>query len=120
MSRNKVFNAIESKLSRMARNRRWSEEDQSSIRTALAWIKRGRKRLDKRNEKPAPLERAEFDKLQMMETLEEQSPAGWGIVLLLCSYGEEGKSTYISTCDRADVVKLFREMADKIESGKEI
>ncbi len=46
----------------------------------------------------------------------EAIPAGWGFTILLSSLGEAGFSTYMSSIDRQDTVKLLREMADKIEN----
>lgn len=41
---------------------------------------------------------------------------GSGFILIITTFGGSGHATYISTCQRADTVKLMREMAHKIEA----
>lgn len=64
----------------------------------------------------APLESAENKARDIARTLKAACPPGWGFVLVLASYGEDGFSTYMSSVERQDAVKLMREMADRIES----
>lgn len=66
--------------------------------------------------KRAPLESAENSAREIARTIKEACPPGWGFVLVLASYGEGGLSTYLSSVQRADAMKLLREMADRIES----
>lgn len=44
-------------------------------------------------------------------------PGGWGFVLLLAQFGEKGQISYISDCNRADTIKVLRQMADKLAKG---
>lgn len=49
----------------------------------------------------------------------DKSLSGWGFALVLFSYGEEGFSTYISSCQRPDMIKAFRELIKRLEADPE-
>ena len=73
-------------------------------------------------QKRATLEQAETAARNMARRLKGELPEGWGFVVVLANYGEateEGLKTFLSTVQRADAVKLLREMADAIESREE-
>lgn len=42
-------------------------------------------------------------------------PPGYGFALLAFSFGEGGYLTHVSNANRADLVRVLREAADKIE-----
>lgn len=65
--------------------------------------------------KRAPLESAEVRAREIARMLKEAMPAGWGFVVLLASFGDDGFSTYLSSMERATAIEFLREMATKIE-----
>jgi hypothetical protein len=44
-----------------------------------------------------------------------QLPKEWGFALTIQSYGKNGSTFYTSNCVREDMVKLLRELADKLD-----
>ncbi|MBS3927765.1 MAG: hypothetical protein KGZ65_04155 [Sphingomonadales bacterium] len=65
----------------------------------------------------ATLEEAEVKCRRIGTLIGKDMPAGWGFTLILTSFGDNGYSTYLSNCQRPDMIKALREMADKLESG---
>lgn len=51
------------------------------------------------------------------EKIHKALPEGWGFVLLFAQFGKGRQLSYISDCNRADTIKVLREMADKLEKG---
>lgn len=49
------------------------------------------------------------------KTIGEVIPAGTAFAFLLADFGEEGNAAYLSNAKRPDMVKMLREMADRIE-----
>ena len=47
-------------------------------------------------------------------------PPGWCFTLILASIGEGGYTTWISSIEREDTIRLLREMADKMERGPNV
>lgn len=66
----------------------------------------------------ATLEEAETYCRRIGRFLKAYLPNGWGFTVLLTSYGDNGLTTYISSCKRPDMIKALREMADKLERGE--
>ena len=66
----------------------------------------------------APLEVAENRIRDIGRDIHDRMPANWGFVLVMSSMGGPGLSTYLSSLERSGAVKLMRELADSIESGK--
>ena len=49
--------------------------------------------------------------------IKSQMPPGWGFVLILASYGDEGAMTYLSSIDRETCIKMLKEFIHKQETG---
>ena len=47
------------------------------------------------------------------------APDGWGFCLMYFSYGDDKQSLYVSDCKRDGVVAALRQLADRLESGKD-
>jgi hypothetical protein len=47
--------------------------------------------------------------------LKERMPDGWGFSLLIFSYGDGGSMFYLSSAQRADMIKAMREFIEKFE-----
>ena len=72
--------------------------------------------------KRADLHQAEKTAGQIGRTLGEyiaREAPGWGFIFALFSFGEGGFSTYISNCNRKDMIVAVRELLDKIEKHPE-
>lgn len=65
----------------------------------------------------ATLEEAERKCREIGHIIGAQMPKGWGFTLLLSSFGENGFTTYISSCKREDMIKALFEMGFKLENG---
>lgn len=68
--------------------------------------------------KRATLEEAEKQARGIAEVLTTAMPKGWGFFLHLSSFGNGGFSTYISNCDRDDILKLMEELIPQLQSRK--
>lgn len=68
--------------------------------------------------KREPLEAAEASAQRVGRLIGNSLPSGWGFVLIMGTY-EPGYATYVSNLERDGAVKMIRELADKIESGKD-
>jgi hypothetical protein len=68
----------------------------------------------------ATLEEAENRAREIGRLLGSVMPAGWGFALILNSLndGANGLMTYLSNMRREDMIKMLREMADKLERGE--
>ncbi len=65
----------------------------------------------------APLEQMEARARGLAEVIDQGTPQGWGFVLIHFRFDSAGKNaTYISNCNRADMVRAMRETADRIEA----
>jgi len=64
----------------------------------------------------ATLLRAEEEARRIGRALKAAMPPGWGFTLLLLSYGEDGFATYLSSCDRADMIAALKELVKKLEA----
>ncbi len=67
--------------------------------------------------KPDPLEIAERKAKELADELSKEMPKDWGFVLLLMSFGNEGKSTFISNLERKGVIQALRALAENLEKG---
>lgn len=67
--------------------------------------------------KAAPLEEAENAARRLAKKLGDEMPRGWGFSLFLFSFGDKGLVTYISSCQREDVVASLHDLADRIDRG---
>lgn len=69
---------------------------------------------------PARLEDAENTIRDLGKTIRSAMPRGWGFSLQLWSFdgGEKGAMTYISNCERGDMIKALKEFTSKLESGE--
>lgn len=65
-----------------------------------------------------PLEMAENKAGSIGRILAQNMPKGWGFVLLLATYGDGGITTYLSNCERQDIINLMQEMIIKFKSGE--
>lgn len=45
-------------------------------------------------------------------------PSGWGFMLTIQSYGENGSTFYISNCEREGMIQLLEEMIGKLKNGE--
>ena len=65
------------------------------------------------------LRELEIINAHMARALKEEMPPGYAIgwVLITFDFGPKGFMTYASNSQRADVVKLLRELASKIEGS---
>lgn len=70
--------------------------------------------------KRATLEQAENKARRIGEALRDamKDLPGWGFTVILTSFGDNGLTTYLSSCNRQDMIKAMREMADHLEKGK--
>ena len=68
--------------------------------------------------KREPLEKAEITARKIGKVISKSMPKGWGFVVALFSYGDNGLTTYLSNCEREGIIKAMREIADKIENNE--
>jgi hypothetical protein len=61
------------------------------------------------------LKRLERTAREIAGLIGPQCPAGWGFALLFFEFNGGKESSWISNANRADMVKMLREMADKLE-----
>lgn len=47
------------------------------------------------------------------EKLKAMCPAGVGFTLFLTDFGEKGNTSYVSTCDREDMIRLLEEHLER-------
>ena len=66
----------------------------------------------------ATLEEAEAWARNIGKRLKSELPKGWGFTLLLVSYGENGVMTYLSSCNRQDMIKGLKEITYKLENNE--
>jgi len=66
----------------------------------------------------ATLEEAENEARKLGRLIKADMPEGWGFVLMLVSHGENGVFTYLSDCQRQDIIKFLREIAYKLEANE--
>lgn len=65
------------------------------------------------------LEQAESECREIGKLLGGIMPKGWGFTLILSSLNDSpGFCTYISNCNRQDIIKMLRETADRLEEGE--
>lgn len=69
-------------------------------------------------ENRAPLETAEVVARKIGTSIGSVLPPGWCFTLILASIGEGGYTTWISSIEREDTIRLLREVADKMERGE--
>ncbi|RXG32018.1 hypothetical protein [Leeuwenhoekiella marinoflava] len=46
-------------------------------------------------------------------------PEGWGITILTYQHNKPGIANYISDSERADMIKMLRETADRLENKQD-
>lgn len=73
---------------------------------------------DDEKKRRATLESAEVKCREIARRLKGVMPEGWGFMLVLSSFGEDGFFTYLSDLQRADAIKLLREAVSKIERNE--
>ncbi len=66
----------------------------------------------------ATLEEAERAAGNLGKELAKEMPKGWGFTILLTSFGENSLLTYISNCDRSDMIESMKEFIHNLENGK--
>lgn len=66
----------------------------------------------------ATLEQAEIAARKLARVIKENTPEGWGFVVVLMSFGEGGMSTYLSSIEREGCITALRELADKLEANE--
>jgi len=69
---------------------------------------------DEQKPKAACLEEVELVAQRLARVIDNSIPRGWGFALVL-SRLNTNLSSYVSNCNRADMIKAFREMADRLE-----
>lgn len=102
--------------------RTYRDRSQGLLRKALDELIVIRETGEKRRKARGMLESAEVAARRMAELVDAEMPDGWGFVLSLFSFNEaeDGYSTYISSLQREGAIKALRELADSIESRKEL
>jgi len=74
--------------------------------------------LAKQDIRPRSLETAEVSARTLGRHLAPHVPPGWGFLLVLASFGEGGRMTYLSNCQREDMINLMKELSGKLEAGE--
>lgn len=64
----------------------------------------------------ASLEEAERRAREIATTVKAMTPAGWGFILWLESFGQDGFATYLSTIARDDAVRSLREWLARMDT----
>lgn len=66
--------------------------------------------------KHASLEAAERAAREIGRDLKARMPAGWGFILWLESFGEDGFATYLSSIERETAMRSLREWLARMEN----
>ena len=69
-------------------------------------------------DKVATLREAEEKARVIGRRIKGEMPTGWGFSLVLYSFGEGGAMTYLSSGNREDCIKMFKELLENIETNK--
>lgn len=65
-----------------------------------------------------PVESAERVMQDIARNVEERIPHGYGFVVLLTSFGENGFASWVGNIGRENLPKALREWADTVERGE--
>ncbi len=71
--------------------------------------------------KPESLESMEIVARRLAPQIAKQMPKGWGFALITFTMNtppEQGRTSYISNCQRPDMVKALRALLAKWEKGE--
>ena len=63
------------------------------------------------------LEEVEKEAQRIGQGIGKMMPPGWGFLLCLTEFGEDGDMTYVSSCHRSTIPSFCRELAEKLELG---
>lgn len=69
--------------------------------------------------KPNSLAEAEAKAREIAAYLKEQAPKGWGFICILAETNGGQGLTYISDCQRQDIIKMLRSTAEVLEARKD-
>ena len=64
----------------------------------------------------ASLEQAERVARELGRNLKERMPPGWGFILWLESFGEDGFATYLSSIERETAIRSIKEWIARMET----
>jgi hypothetical protein len=64
-----------------------------------------------------PIEEEHFAKMNAIGQLLKEEFAGYGFLLMVFDFGDEGMMNYLSNADREDVLNCLREFIKKNEDG---
>lgn len=65
----------------------------------------------------APQEQMEMRAQQIARSIDTMMLPGWKFALVAYRLGNHPRSIYTSNINRQDMIKAFRELADKLENG---
>ena len=67
------------------------------------------------NDPSDELKRCEESSREIAKMLGEITPQGWGFAFLMFEFSPGNQSTWISNAQRSDMIKMLRELADRLD-----